>query len=219
MNYIGQIMEIWCDSANKDLITKYLEIGINGITTNPKLLNLQNSAAELAIQKLLSIPYLPIAVQLTASNPQDMLKQALLLRDLSGRIHVKVPVTEQGITVIARLIRQSVPVIATCVFSSAQALMAFRLGVEYVAPYVSKMQKETGKALASLAQMQTMIDNYGFKTKILAASVHDLDTITELACMNIAAMTLSPGCLDKWLATHPATHQSIIEFERTPELI
>jgi transaldolase len=58
---------------------------------------------------------------------------------IDSRVVVKVPVTEDGIAVAARLKRQKALVTSTAVYSSAQALAAIGAGVDFIAPYLGRM--------------------------------------------------------------------------------
>lgn len=210
-------MEIWCDSADIQTISAYSGLGIiQGITTNPALLAKIPLPKLAIIKQLLQIPDLPVAVQITGNTIELMFNQALELRALSPRIVIKVPVSAIGLRVIAPLVKRHIPVMATCVFEPSQCLLAASLGATYVAPYVSRIEKASQNALLQLNQMQQIIQNYEFKTRIIAASIHAPEIVAALACLKVAAVTLSPTCLEKWFATHPLTQSALDEFSALP---
>lgn len=199
-------MEIWCDSAQAEVIVPLTKQGwLTGITTNPKILSTQALPAQQQITRLLEIQAGMVAVQVTATNEKDMLAQAQRLHAFNPRLMIKIPVTAIGLKVISQLTMQDIPVLATAVFGAEQFLLAAKMGVHYVAPYLHHMRQQGIDVFEELMLMQQMIHHYGFTTKVMAASIQDHQEIKNLAKLGIAAATLTPACLLEWLQTHPFT--------------
>ncbi len=192
-------MEIWCDSAELNEISAIIEGGwIKGITTNPKILSSQAIPASKQIASLLDAQTGRVAVQVTATTEQEMFSQAKRLYALSERILVKIPMTPSGINVLAKLKTVAIPTLATAVFSADQFCLAANLGVEYVAPYCHQMNQQGIDPIAEIALMQEMIKHYGYKAKVMAASIQEFNMIKTLAGLGVASITLTPPSLIKW---------------------
>ncbi len=192
-------MEIWCDSADLNEMSAIIEGGwIQGITTNPKILSSQPLPASGQIASLLDAQSGRVAVQVTATTEHEMLTQAKRLYALSERVLVKIPMTPMGINALAKLKILSIPTLATAVFGADQFCLAAKLGAEYVAPYCHQMSQQDIDPIAEITFMQEMIKHYGFKTKVMAASIQDPCMIKKLASLGVASITLTPACLIKW---------------------
>lgn len=191
-------MEIWCDGACSAAHAIIKQGWITGVTTNPKILSLQEMDAQKQLCMLLDAQHGPVAAQISAKTSEGMLEQAKKLHAFSDRIVVKVPFVPQGIEIIPTLISLGIPTLATAVFNAAQFLLAATLKVDYVAPYLSHMTQAGYDAIEEVRLMQAMIVHYGFKTKVMAASIQDISLIKILASMGVASMTLSPQNLRAW---------------------
>lgn len=199
-------MELWLDTCDAQVVTNACRLGIiYGVTTNPTILAESRDDVENVINKLLDIQDGPIAIQVTADNAPEMIKQAVALHAFSDRIIVKVPVIQQGLMAMKELVQEGVAVMATAVFQPNQALLAALAGADYVAPYVSRMFDAGVDAYGALQTMVTMYRHYGLKTKILAAALRTTDQITTCASMGISAVTLKSSLFSQFIADDPST--------------
>lgn len=207
-------MEIWLDTCDSEIITTASRLGIiYGVTTNPSLLAAARDDHDRVIQRLLDVQDGPLAVQVTAYNADEMIKQALSLHRMSDRIVVKIPLIQEGLVAIKALVEEKVPVMATAVFYPTQALLAALAGADYVAPYVSRMFDEGIDAYASLETMVAIYKAYNFKTKILAAALRTADQITTCAALGIPAVTLKNKLYSEFVANDKATLNSLRAFD------
>lgn len=110
--------------------------------------------------------------------------------------------------------KAQLPTLATAVFSAEQFLIAAKMDVDYVAPYLSHMTRLGLDSVAILAQMQDMIQQYGFKTKVMAASLLSLQEINVIAELGVAAITLPEKCLTEWIDTQALTGNAIKMFDK-----
>lgn len=193
-------MEIWCDSADAQIVASFAKQGwLMGVTTNPKILSSQKILASKQIRSLLDTQQGLVAVQVSAISTEGMLAQAKKLRALNTRIIVKIPMTSMGIKALPLLREQGISTLATAVFSAEQFLLAAKMKVDYIAPYLNQMEQQGIKAIQELATMQEIKKNYGFSTKIMAASIQDIQVIKRIARLGIDAVTLTPACLSSWM--------------------
>lgn len=207
-------MEIWYDSADTTQIAPIAEQGwITGVTTNPRILSAQAVDAAKQIAQLLDIQTGYVAVQVTASDDKGIIAQAKRLHALSDRIVVKVPVTAMGLKSIPELTKSNIPTLATAVFNAEQFLLVAKMGVQYVAPYMTQMQQHGIDVFSEIEAMQEMIDHYGFATKVMAASIQSIQDLKMVARLGVAAATLFPPRFTEWLATHTLTGEFTKAFD------
>lgn len=208
-------MEIWCDTANIELIKEVASLDIStGVTTNPIIFSEPQRAVQPLLQDLLEAQQGWVAVQTTKTTANAMLEEAKRLHDFSNRIIVKVPMIKEGIKAMAAMQRAHIPTLATAVFRTEQMLLAAKIGVDYVAPYLSHMTKQGLDSLAILTQMQTIIEQHNFKTKIMAASLGALQDLNTFAALGLGAVTVPERYLTEWLSTDRLTQNALQMFEQ-----
>lgn len=207
-------MEIWCDSADAQVVADFARGGwLTGVTTNPKILSAQKILASRQIAALLDAQKGALAVQVSATSTEGMLVQAKNLHALSARIIVKIPMTPRGIIAIPELRAHGISTLATAVFGAEQFLLAAKMKVDYVAPYLHQMEQQGISSLEELAVMQEIKKHFGFTTKIMAASIQNIEMIKKIASLGIDAMTLTPSCLMQWMENN----YSIVSTKRLNE--
>lgn len=206
-------MEIWLDTCDPQAIAAACSFGIvYGITTNPSILAGTHEDPEKVINNLLDLQDGPIAIQVTANNSQEMIRQAKALHSFSDRIIIKVPVTQQGLITIKTLSSEEISTMATAVFQPTQALLAALAGADYVAPYLGRMFDAGIDAYASLQSMVNIYRQQGLKTRILAAAIKSTDQIIACAEMGITAVTLKNALFGQLLADDAYTLDSLKTF-------
>ena len=185
-------MEIWLDTSNVNLVAWAKDFGIlQGVTTNPTIISSSKIPPQQLIDELLAAQPGLVAVQVLADDEKEMYKQAKTLFGISSRILVKIPATQSGIRTIYALNQEGVPTLATAIFELRQALLAFKAGAHYLAPYLGRIADTGMNPFDAIAQMQSMKLHYGFSGKIMGAGIRDLTTALKCIEIGICAMTLS----------------------------
>lgn len=206
-------MQIWLDTCDREFILTASRLGlVYGVTTNPSILAGMQENPDKIIAGLLEIQAGPVAVQVTVSHSDEMIKQALALHSFSDRIVVKIPVIQEGLIAMKELVQKGVSIMATAIFQPNQAILAAIVGVDYIAPYVCRMFDEGFDAYASLQLMVSIYKSHHFKTKILAAALRTADQITACASMGISAATLKEPLFSQFVANDPSTLKALRLF-------
>lgn len=207
--FLDRFMEIWLDTIDEEAIADGVKTGVvSGVTTNPSILCQARNIRE-TLLRLLGVQPGPVAVQVTANAPEEMVEEGLRIYALSSRFIVKVPVNRQGLIVMKQLRKENVPVMGTGVLFPAQALLASNAGVSYMAPYFSHMGSEE-EASRALKTMNDVLHHS--PTKILAASLKQVEHIVLCASLGIAAATIKPDLYYKLLADHPVVEGFMQKF-------
>jgi transaldolase len=193
-------MEIWLDTIDEDAIADAAKIGIiSGVTTNPSILSCTKNIFH-TLSRLLDLQPGPVAVQVTSLDPEEMIEEGLRIFEFSPRMIVKVPVNRNGLIAMRQLRCEKVPVLGTGILFPTQALLASNLRTSYIAPYFSHID-DVG---CSHATLKTIVEMLRLSTtKILAASLKNLEQINFCASLGIAAVTIKADLYYKLMEDHP----------------
>lgn len=202
-------MEIWLDTIDTEVILDGMKTGIiEGVTTNPSILSKATNVPD-TLKKLLEIQTGQVAVQVTSCEVDNMVEEGMHIYRLSKRMVVKVPVSHNGLIAIRQLKEYGVSIVATGILTPAQALLAYNLKVEYIAPYFSHMENP----LENLKIMVEILKNKPqARTKILAASLREVDHIVQCAQLGVDVVTIKPDLYYKLVVNHPITENFCKKF-------
>lgn len=208
-------MEIWLDTIDPSLVQQAAHMGIlHGITTNPSLLAKSTKETEELLQALLAAQKGPITVQVTAEDAPRMIEQGEALFQFSSRFFVKVPVTAEGLKAIHALSQKKIPVMATAIFSPTQVLLSARAGAQYVAPCFSTICALDASGIDDFHGMLKLLRRYQYPTKVLAASLKEVDQIRQCMEFGVDAVTLNQNVFTAFLANHEETLKQIQKFSQ-----
>jgi TalC/MipB family fructose-6-phosphate aldolase len=207
-------MQIWLDSIDIATIKHAAGLGIlAGVTTNPSILSRSTQHFDQVVGDILDGQPGWLAVQVVEKEYDSIVKQARKLAAISDRIIVKIPAVDDGFRAIATLERENITTLATTIFESRQIVAAALCGASYAAPYVNRIETATGRAFEMLEESQKIIDKYGFKTKILAASFKSVDQFIRCATLGLAAVTLPDNIYRALFASNEHIANSLNQFD------
>ena len=91
-------MEIFLDSSDIKEIRQLNKSNlINGITTNPSLLASAKTDFKILLKEICKEIKGPVSAEVTASNFNDMLKEAEIFKKIAKNIVIKIPLTQDGL--------------------------------------------------------------------------------------------------------------------------
>ena len=216
---------LFLDTANLKEIEDYLKWGcFRGVTTNPKILQssgerYSKEAYHKNIRRICDLVDGPVSVELTGSvlNACD---EGATLHRLADNVVVKVPMWPDGVgmKVIALLHEKRIPVNATVLMKSSQAILAADAGAEYVSLFYRRMC-DYGGLEATKKEFSTLKEYLkGSSTKIIAGSIRQ--PIDVVNCLKYGADIVTVPPKNKkyphllWeLVNHPKTEATIAEFD------
>ncbi len=205
-------MQIFLDSADKNLIEKYSAWGIiDGVTTNPSLMAKEGVDPKERIMEITKLVDGPISVEVVAEDTEGMLEQARKVASWHKNIYAKIPMTQAGLAAVKVLSREGIRTNVTLVFSLSQALLAAKAGATLLSPFVGRVDDISYDGVQLVADIVQAYSLYGFDTKVLAASIRHPRHIVD--CINARAdiATIPPKLLDKAVA-HPLTDAGLEKF-------
>jgi transaldolase len=208
-------MKIFLDTANISLIEQLLPTGlVDGVTTNPTLLSKKGGDPTQQVRAISALlPQGAISVEVTETDAHAMYEQAKKIKALADNIVVKIPCHYDYYWVIKKLVQEGVALNITLVFSVAQGVMMSQLGVEYISPFIGRLDDEGGDGLQLVEQLRYVIDRNALSTKILAASVRNKDHFEGALLAGADCITLAPALLHD-LCTHSLTNKGIAQFSQ-----
>jgi transaldolase len=217
-------MQIFIDSADVAELKALAQSGfVDGVTTNPSLVAKAGGDFFEALREICATVSGPVSAEVVAQDYETMLAEARKLRSVAENIVVKTPLTPAGLRACKALVAEGHPVNVTLCFSAVQALLAAKAGATFVSPFLGRLDDNGQDGMALVREIRAIYDNYGFATKILAASIRSAGHVRDAALAGADCATIPPAVfrslykhvltdtgLDAFLKDWRATGQSIL---------
>lgn len=205
-------MKFFIDTANIEEIKKGLELGmVDGVTTNPSLVSKEQRPFSDILADICAIVDGPISAEVVSLEADGMVEEARELAKISDNIVVKIPMIEEGLKAVKRLTEENIKTNVTLVFSSSQALLAAKAGATYVSPFVGRLDDISQNGMDLIGEIMTILQNYGFDTEVIVASVRSPMHVVDSALMGAHIATI-PYKVIAQLAKHPLTDIGMEKF-------
>jgi len=206
-------VKFFIDTANLDEIKEVKALGMcDGVTTNPSLMAKEgNTDTDSVLKEICRVVQGPVSGEVTALDAEGMISQGLKLAKLDDHIVVKVPTTYEGLKATAALAREGIPVNATLVFSTSQALLVAKAGAAYASPFVGRLDDVSEDGMQLIADMVEVYQNYEYETEIIVASVRHPLHVVDAALLGADIATIPPAVIKK-LVEHPLTDKGLAAF-------
>ena len=213
-------MEIFLDTANTDEISEILQWGIiKGITTNQKIfLKEKGCNFEEQSKKILKMVF-PHPVSLEGPNNLDeLLNTAMEYSKWGENVVIKVPMLADGsgLKAVRILETQGIKTNVTAMMSVNQALLAIEAGASYASLFFNRIKDSGDNPVEVVKKSRGIIDNGGFKTKLIVGSIRSPNDVVEIASANPHVITI-PYKILKQMPYHQATVATLEEFDKAWE--
>ncbi len=203
-------MEFFIDTADVEQIKKYAFI-VDGVTTNPSLIAKSGRDFREVVEEICGIVDGPISAEVISLDADGMVREAKEIAKMHENIVIKVPLTEDGIKATKRLSAAGIKTNVTLCFSANQALIAAKAGATYVSPFVGRLDDIDNNGMNLVAEIKDIYSNYGYKTKIIVASIRSPAQVKQSAMMGADVATIPPEILGQ-MFRHPLTDIGIKKF-------
>lgn len=205
-------MKFFLDTANVDEIKRITDLGlVDGVTTNPTIIAREGRPFEEVIKEICSIVEGPVSAEVIGLKAEEMIKEARELAKWAPNVVVKIPMTEEGLNAVNVLSKEGIKTNVTLIFSVAQGLMAAKAGATFISPFIGRLDDIGVDGLKLIERLKIVLDNYGLKSEIIAASVRHIGHL-EAAAEAGAHIATIPGSLFPKLWSHPLTDKGIEGF-------
>lgn len=219
-------MPIFLDTPDLKEIKRFHSMGIiRGVTTNPTLLlkegvtggmnGLESRSKEIAAM----IAPLPLSVEVTTNDPEQMVRQAETFASWADNIVVKVTVHgPQGELDNMRVIhdletRHNIRINVTAMMSAQQCFLAAMAGATYVSLFGGRVNNMGQNACGEIARLRKLLDQFELKSQIIVGSTREVLNIIEWLEAGAHIVTALPNLLEGMLV-HPYTKETVQMFLR-----
>jgi transaldolase len=205
-------MKIFADTADVEEIKKLNEAGvIDGITTNPTLIMKAGRDFEETVKEITGIVDGPISAEVVSEKAEEMIEEAKPLSKIHKNINIKVPMTGEGLKAIKKLSELGIKTNCTLVFSANQALLAAKAGASFVSPFVGRLDDKGEQGMDVVRDILQVYSNYNFDTKVIVASIRNIEHVKESALLGADIATIPPKIIWKMM-DHELTDAGIKRF-------
>ena len=210
-------MKLYIDSADVEKIARLYEYyPIAGVTTNPSILVSEGRPYLEVLKEIRAVigNEKELFVQAVGDTAEEIVEEGRFITEaISGKVVLKVPVTEEGIKAIKLLTAENIPTLATTVYTGFQALMAAMAGAKYVAPYVNRIDNLPGNGIRVVSEIIQLFQNYQVSCEVLGASFKNVQQVYEIGLAGAESATVSPEIIEKMIA-FPSTQSDVAVFKR-----
>ena len=208
-------MKLFLDTAIVSDIEDRLPTGlIAGVTTNPTLIkksgrdpwSVYTDIAELGVEDL--------SIEVVGETSADLVTLALSVNENYGNVAtIKLPCTMEGVKACKYLANIGIRVNMTLVFSESQAILCALAGATYISPFIGRMDDNSLSGLSLISDICTLYRTQQIKTKVLAASVRDAQSVGKAFEYDADICTIPPKVFDS-MVSHVLTDKGLEQFNR-----
>jgi transaldolase len=205
-------VKFFLDTANLDELKKGVSWGIvDGVTTNPTLIAKEGKPFEEHIREICTIVDGDISAEVVSTDHEGMIKEGRGLAKIHKNVVVKCPLTREGIMATSALSKDGIRVNVTLCFTPGQALIAAKAGAYIISPFVGRLDDIGYTGMDLIRSIVQIYRNYGYKTKVLAASLRSPTHVIDSALAGADIGTMPFKVLDM-LFNHPLTDKGLDQF-------
>lgn len=219
-------MAIFIDSGNIKEIENCLKMGIiRGVTTNPTILlkdgvmGGREGVKERSIEIARLIHPLPLSVEVTSNDYNEMIKQAVEYSKWADNINVKITIHGpngelDNLAVINELEnKHKIRVNATAMMSAQQCLLAAMAGATYVSIFGGRVNNMGYNSCEEIKKLRKVLDQQSLKSKIIVGSTREILNVIEWLEAGADIITVVPALI-KGMVVHPYSKETVQMFLR-----
>lgn len=205
-------MDLYIDTANLDEIREAHDLGVlDGVTTNPSLIAKEGVDYGDRLAAICELVPGPVSAEVVATDFAGMLAEGRERAKIAENIVVKLPSTVDGLKACKALADEGTRTNLTLCFQPLQALMVAKAGAFLVSPFIGRIDDIGEDGMALIHQIREIYDNYGLRTKVLAASIRHPKHMVECALAGADVATV-PMSVIKKVMQHPLTDKGLEQF-------
>jgi transaldolase len=205
-------MKIFLDTANIGEIREGVALGVvDGVTTNPSLIAKEKRPFRPLVEEICSIVSGDVSLEVVATDVEGMVKEGEELAQVAANVVVKCPLTKDGLKAVKRLSAKGIRVNQTLCFSAPQALLSAKAGATYISPFLGRLDDIAHVGMDLVRDICEIYRNYGFTTRVLAASIRNPLHVVDAAKAGAHVATMPFAVLEQ-LLKHPLTDIGLKKF-------
>ena len=205
-------MELYIDTANMDEIKEANDLGVlDGVTTNPSLIAKEGVDYTKRLEEICEVVSGPVSAEVISVEFEGMLKEGREAAKIADNIVVKLPSTVDGLKACKALSDEGTRTNLTLCFQPLQAMMVAKAGAFLVSPFMGRLDDISHDGMELIRQIREVYDNYGYNTKVLAASIRHPMHVVDCALVGCDVATV-PLKVIKQFMNHPLTDIGLEKF-------
>ncbi len=205
-------MDLYIDTANLDEIKQANDLGVlDGVTTNPSLIAKEKTDYAKRLAEICKIVPGPVSAEVIALDYEGMMKEGHAHAKIADNIVVKLPCTVDGLRACKAFSDEGIKTNLTLCFQPLQALMVAKAGAYLVSPFIGRVDDIAEDGMDLILKIRQIYDNYGYETKLLAASIRHTKHLVECALAGADVATVPFNVIQQMLK-HPLTDQGLEKF-------
>jgi TalC/MipB family fructose-6-phosphate aldolase len=209
-------VRLYLDTADRAAAEDLLSTGLfTGLTTNPTVLQrsgLGVGDAPDIYEWAVAAGAKEVFFQAWGEDAATLVERGEELRSLGDEVVVKVVASRAGSAACAQLSARGVPTLLTAVYAPGQAIVAAAAGATYIAPYLGRLNDAGRDGIAEVTAMNEVLRATGSTTKILLASIRDVQSVVTLARRGVDCFTMGPEVAEGFFAER-LTAAAVQDFE------
>jgi transaldolase len=205
-------MHIYLDSASLDDVKKAHDLGVlDGVTTNPSLIAKEGVAYAKRLDEICRVCSGPVSAEVIATDFDGMMREGKEHVKIAKNIVVKLPSTIDGLKACKAMSDAGIKTNLTLCFQPLQAMMVAKAGAFLVSPFIGRLDDIGQDGMQLIRDIRKVYDNYGMKTKILAASIRHTNHLLHCALAGADVATCPLKVIQESMK-HPLTDKGIEIF-------
>jgi transaldolase len=219
-------MPIFLDTGDLKEIKRFHRMGIiRGVTTNPTILLKEGVTGGMrgieALSKEIAslIAPLPVSVEVTSNNFEEVMNQAQTFASWADNIVVKVTIHGpegelENMEIIHDLeTNRDIRVNVTAMMSAQQCFLAALAGATYVSIFGGRVNNMGYNACGEIVKLRKLLDQFNLKSQIIVGSTREVLNIIEWLEAGAHIVTAVPSLLEGMLV-HPYSKETVQMFLR-----
>ncbi|GAB4386526.1 MAG: fructose-6-phosphate aldolase [Phycisphaerales bacterium] len=205
-------MELYIDTANLDEIRQAHDLGVlDGVTTNPSLIAKEGVDYGKRLAEICALVSGPVSAEVLSLDTDGMVSEGRDRAAIASNIVVKLPCTVEGLKACKILSDEGIRTNMTLCFQPLQALMVAKAGAFLVSPFIGRLDDVGQDGMELIHQIRQIYDNYGFETKLLAASIRHPKHMLDCALAGADVATVPFSVIAQFMK-HPLTDVGLKRF-------
>ena len=208
-------MKLFLDTAIVSDIEDRVSTGlIHGITTNPTLIRQSGRDPWKVYRDIIELGVDDLSIEVYGESYDELLKNSLAVNENYGNVAtIKLPCTIDGLKVCKYLRNIGIRVNMTLVFSESQAILCGLADATYISPFIGRMDDNSLSGLSLISDICSLYRKQQIKTKVLAASVRDVQSVGKAFEYGAHICTIPPKVFDS-MVSHVLTDKGLEQFNR-----
>ena len=212
-------MKLFLDTAEVKDIEDRVSTGlISGVTTNPTLIKKSGRNPWNVYRDIIELGVNDLSIEVNGEKFTEFTENSVSVNENYGNVAtIKLPCTIEGLKACKHLSTIGIRVNMTLVFTVSQAILCSLAGATYVSPFIGRMDDNSLDGMKLINDISNVYSCHSVNTKILAASVRDVQSVGTAFNLGADICTIPPKVFDD-MVKHVLTDKGLEQFKRDFDL-